>query len=94
MIRSVLKILVFAALVGGFVFFGSFVWHDHEFRAVRLAEGRAIGIFIIGAAVGVWGDKEIGTFDPISLRGIFIILGVLLMLFAGLLIYALRAASA
>ena len=94
MIRSVSKILVFAALVGGFLYFDSFVQHGHEFRVVRLAEGRVIGIFIVGAAIAVWGDKEIGGLDPISLRSIFVILGALLMIFAGVLMYGLREPSA
>jgi hypothetical protein len=94
MIRSILKILVFAALVGGFLYFDSFVHHGHEFRAVRLAEGRVTGIFIVGAAIAVWGDKEIGGLDPISLRSIFIILGALLMIFAWVLLYELQEPSA
>ena len=93
MLRSALKILVFAALVGGFLYFDSFGQHGHEFRAVRLADGRANGIFFIGAVIAVWGNKEIGGLDPISLRGIFIILGALLMIFAGVLVYALRESS-
>ena len=89
-----MKVLVFAALVGGFFYFDSFVRHGREFPVVRLAEGRAIGLFIVGAALAVWGNKETGGLDPISLRGVFIILGVLLMIFAGVLMYALREPSA
>jgi hypothetical protein len=94
MLRSALKVLVFAALVGGFAYFGSFVQHGHEFRVVRIAEGRAIGIFVVGAAIAVWGNKEIGGLDPISLRSVFVILGALLMILAGVLMYALREPSA
>jgi hypothetical protein len=94
MLHNVLKILVFIVLAGGFVWFDSYLRHGHEIQANPLVEGRAIAMFVVGAAIAVWGNKEIGVIDPISLRSIFIILGALLMIFSGVLIYALREPSA
>jgi len=93
MIPRVCKILVFAALVGGFFHFGGFDQHSHEFQPVQFGEGRAVVLFIAGAAIAVWGDKKIGVLDPISLRGIFIIIGVLMMIFACVLMCGLRESS-
>ena len=92
--RNAIKILIFAVLIGSFFLFAGHVRYGHEFRVVRLAEGRAIGAFIVGAWIAVWGDKEIGTLDPISLRSLFVILGVLLMIFGCVLAYGLRESSA
>jgi hypothetical protein len=44
----------------------------------------------VGAALAVWGDKRVGTIDPISLRAGFIILGVIMMLFGFILARTLR----
>ncbi|MFN7138026.1 MAG: hypothetical protein ACK4UN_01675 [Limisphaerales bacterium] len=96
-----IKILVFLALLTGFAWFtqvfqgenttiGGWSIQGPGTRSIRAAEMRATAIFVIGAGMAIWGDKRVGTLDPIALRGLFIIFGVLLMIFGLLLGWALR----
>jgi hypothetical protein len=90
MYRNLIKILVFVTLVGGFCWFAWGTDMTQTERSRRKARNKATACFVVGAAVALWGDKRMGNLDPISLRGIFVVLGVALMLFGFLLARTLR----
>jgi hypothetical protein len=73
--RTVLKILAFAALMGLYLFFaGGPVWNTLFGRKLAV-------IYAFGAVIALWfGRDAIGTLQPVSLRPIFVVLGVILML--------------
>lgn len=81
--RFVIRILVFVLLLGLFYACGDFVLPHTQGKGWLLS----VVLFTGGAAIAVWGNKEVGTIHPISFRSGYIILGVLLMV-AGLLLMA------
>jgi len=73
--KTTLKILVFVALLVLYLSFaGALGWHTLYGRKLLV-------IYEFGAVMALWfGGQRIGTLDQISLRPIFITLGVILML--------------
>ena len=83
--KTVLKVLVFAALMGLYFFFaGAPGWETLYGRKLSV-------IYAFGAVMALWfGEERIGTLDPISLRPVFIILGVVLMVAMFVLMFTTR----
>src|ERR1041384_1814649 len=73
--KTALKILAFVALMGIYsYFFGAPAWHTNF--GIKLSV-----VYGLGAVMAWWfGGERIGTLDPISLRSMFVVLGVILML--------------
>lgn len=90
MLRNAIKLLAFIGLVSAFSYFASGGSELHAYWVI----GRVEGIFTAGAVLAIWGDMKVGTLDPISLRGAFVVLGVLLMILAVVLAYGLRGPPA
>jgi len=89
-----LKVVVFVVLLSLYAAVGRFALHqDGPATLAELdVEGtvlwlRELTFYVVGAALAVWGDKTVGTLQPISLRPLFVILGVGLMAFG--LVYPL-----
>ena len=83
--KTILKTLGFIAVIGVYYFVaGTPAWHTNY--GIKLAV-----IYQFGAVIAFWlGDKRIGTLDPISLRPIFIALGVILMVAMFVLMFQTR----
>jgi peptidoglycan/LPS O-acetylase OafA/YrhL len=94
MLRNGAKVLVMAALVGVYFALSDHFAAHRGARSVRRGEGGAVCLFVGGALLALWGDTEVGTLRPVSLRGMFVLLGVLLMIFAVILANALRESAA
>jgi hypothetical protein len=73
--RTFLKILAFAALMGLYLLFaGRPGWHTLFGRKLAVTYG-------FGAVIALWfGREPIGTLQPVTLRPIFILAGAMLML--------------
>jgi hypothetical protein len=85
--RPLIRILVFIALLGGFWALGGFVSPQVSPQVSVKQDPRpiwalAIVLYIVGAGVAVWADKTIGVLQPVSLRPLYVILGIALMLLA------------
>lgn len=88
-VADLFKGFLFVALLGGFVVAVLFGVGGADSGELRRGELRAIMLFGVGAATAIWGKKETtGALDPISLRGLFIILGVALMVFGCVLAFS------
>lgn len=91
MFKSVIKIILFAALVVSFVIYAHTWGKWPQVRqAVYSAYSKECVVFIVGAWLAIWGDQRIGVLDPISLRSIYIFIGVMLMILAVVLAQGLR----
>jgi hypothetical protein len=82
-----LRIAVFIVLLGVFWALGGFVPPEVSPQVSVKQDPRpiwalAIILYIVGAGVAVWADKTIGMLQPVSLRPLFVILGLALMLLA------------
>jgi hypothetical protein len=74
----VIKVLIFAVLVGVFWGFGGLA--IAEDRSMRRFHDTVSLLYLFGAGMALWGgSKPIGTLQPVSLRPIFIACGALLM---------------
>jgi hypothetical protein len=73
--RTLLKILAFAALMSLYLLFaGRSGWHTLFGRKLAVIYG-------FGAVIALWfGREPIGTLQPVTLRPIFIVFGAILML--------------
>jgi hypothetical protein len=73
--RTLLKILLFAAFMGVYLFFaGRPGWNTLFGRKLTVIYG-------FGAVIALWfGREPIGTLHPVALRPIFILCGAMLML--------------
>ncbi|MGV3531640.1 MAG: hypothetical protein ACO1QR_04665 [Chthoniobacteraceae bacterium] len=90
-------ILIFIALVVGFfLWIGGVPDTESTSHMARRGASRAwfqCGLlFVGGAATACFGDKEYGLFPPTSLRWLFIVLGVLVMLISGLWMQTMKEA--
>ena len=94
MLKNITKILIFLALIGGFHYIASLKEGTLVSWGIYHAWNKGAAWFVVGAACAIWGDKKIESIDPdpISLRGVFIVLGILMMLFGLILSGALRDA--
>jgi len=89
--RNPTKLIIFAILVGAFYWYAIMGDHGQDYVTARQRFSNSYGIpfftqrtksmitFIVGAWITLWGDKKIGTFEPISLRVYFIIIGIIVM---------------
>jgi hypothetical protein len=93
MVKNIIKAIIFVALALGFFWFAGRRTAGQVVTSPAWA--RAGAWFLAGAAVALWGDKDIGVTidpDPISLRSVFVVLGVLMMIFGAILMKALCSA--
>jgi uncharacterized membrane protein YfcA len=83
--KNIFKVLVFIALIGAYFYFaGASGWQTLYGRKLAVIYG-------FGAVITLWlGGERIGTFDPISLRPIFIVLGLILMVVIFVLMFETR----
>lgn len=89
--KTIVKIVLFTALVVGFVIYAHTWGKWPQVRqAVYTAYSKVCVVFIVGAWLALWGDQRIGVLDPISLRSIYIVIGIGLMILAIILSQGLR----
>jgi hypothetical protein len=75
-VKQILKILVLAALLGLYWFYGGFA--SPKERGMFRLFSTIDALFVFGAIIALWaGAEPIGVLHPVSLRGIFTVLGIL-----------------
>ena len=95
---TLVGILVFVALV---VTFFALVGHPPKLHYAYNAAGPDLyrswfycwALFVAGAGVACFGDKEYGMFPPTSLRWLFILLGVFMMIVSSAWMHGLTTLS-
>lgn len=89
--RNTTKLIIFTILVSAFYAYSLTGDHGHDLMTAKqriysssripfiTERTQTILMFIVGAWLTLWGEKKIGTFEPVSLRVYFIIAGILVM---------------
>jgi hypothetical protein len=94
MLQNGVKVFVLAVLVWAFFAISARLpGGGRGIGSARRGEGGALCVYIGGALLALWGEAEVGAIKPVSLRGMFVAVGVLLMIFAVVLANALREAA-
>lgn len=86
---SIVKIPVFAGLLGVFYMCGGFVLPPEAFDTPiyykhnpLIPWALVIVCFVYGAVCALWGNKVVGIIHPISFRGAYVVFGALVMALA------------
>ena len=89
--RNSTKLIIFVILVSVFCAYSLTGDNGHDYvtfkQRIFISHGipfltqrtQTILMFIVGSGLTLWGEKKIGTFEPVSLRVYFIIAGILVM---------------
>src|SRR5688572_18402427 len=92
-------VIAFVLLVGAFFWWsGKMPFSDEASDIIRIEAGDAwfhcAALFVAGAGSACFGDKEYGMFPPTSLRWLYIVCGVLVMVGSGIWMYSMKTAWA
>ena len=92
---TVIGVIAFTVLVGAFFWWiGGMPFSDETSYAIRREAGKAwihcAALFIAGAGTACFGDKEYGMFPPTSLRWLYILFGVLIMVVSGIWMHSMK----
>lgn len=100
--RNTTKIILFALLIGIFYAYAIMGDHGQDYVTANQRISGAYGmpfftqrtktmiLFTMGAWMAIWGDKKLGTIEPISIRIYLIIVGLIMMAVAFLMMNTLN----